>query len=256
MGVIIFDGRSSQDYGIVVEHFPDYTAPSREYDKIHIPGRSGDILVPKDSFQNVKRSYSIAIGNEFSKFQSVSEAISEWLYPTVGYARLEDSYEDKYFRMASFLETPTLTNILNIAGRATISFDCKPYRYLKTGEKIEIINSSNLTLYNPTLYETLPVITVRATGATITGSFSVNGTSVTINVQLPNAASSLIIDCEMSDAYVYNASTGIYSNANAGISVANKFPYLKPGVNTFNIASTIPGNTISSLEVKPKWHII
>ena len=44
MGVIVFNGVSSADYGIVVEHFPDTSMPQRDYGKTHVTGRNGDIV--------------------------------------------------------------------------------------------------------------------------------------------------------------------------------------------------------------------
>ena len=64
MGVIIFNGRSSKDRGIEVWSPPNYQVPQKDYDTIHIPGRDGDLLIDKESYKNVSRSYTVSFGQE------------------------------------------------------------------------------------------------------------------------------------------------------------------------------------------------
>ncbi|MEY8515320.1 hypothetical protein AALC25_00060 [Lachnospiraceae bacterium 29-84] len=134
MGIIVFNGKSSKDYGIQVEHPPGYQTPARDYEMIHVPGRNGDILIDNGSFQNVDREYQIAVGSKGEDFTGMANKISEWLHSASGYARLEDSYEPEYYRMASCADGITVENLLRHAGRATLTFNCKPQRFLKSGE--------------------------------------------------------------------------------------------------------------------------
>ena len=154
MGVVLFNGVSSADYGIQVEHPPEYQTPARDYEVIHIPGRNGDLVIDSGSYQNVSRSYQIAIGDLEKDFTSMANAIAEWLNSASGYARLEDSYEPEYYRMAMFQDEITVENILQHAGRTTINFNCKPQRFLKSGETSLLI-SAPTTLYNPTGFHSL-----------------------------------------------------------------------------------------------------
>ena len=41
MGVITFNGITSSSVGVEVETFPNYVAPQKDYEVIHIPGRNG-----------------------------------------------------------------------------------------------------------------------------------------------------------------------------------------------------------------------
>ncbi len=136
MGIVIFDGRSSKNYGIQVEHPPGYQTPARDYEMVHIPGRNGDLLIDNGSYQNVSREYEIAVGSEDGDFTEMANRIAEWLYSTSGYARLEDSYEPGYYRMAACQEGITVENLEQHAGRAKVVFNCKPQRFLKSGEEI------------------------------------------------------------------------------------------------------------------------
>lgn len=231
MGVITFNGIASSTKGIVVEHFPNYETPERDYDVIHVPGKNGDILIDKGSYKNVTRSYDIAIGDRSKNFDEIANDISEWLHSASGYARLEDSYEPLYFRLAMYEESGMIENILNHAGRTTVSFNCKPQRFLKTGEQAKPAG----TLTNPTGFTALPIITVRGSGS---GVLRVGAYTVTIS----SISTSIVINSEIQDAY--SGST----NRNSDITLSNGFPKLVAGNNVVSYSGGI-----SSVEVVPKW---
>lgn len=159
MGIIIFNDKASDDYGIVVEHFPEYQRPAREYDKVHIDGRNGDLIIDKGSYGNAERSYQIAFGEYNGDYTSMANAVSEWLHGSSGYCRLEDTYEPDFYREAIFSADVSFENIYNQAGRATISFNCKPQRFYKYGEESVIYNlSGEKVLYNPSEFDSYPLI--------------------------------------------------------------------------------------------------
>lgn len=64
-------------------------------------------------------------------YEQMAVRVLNWLHQGSGYLRLEDSYEPSYYRLASYKENANLTNILAQGGQATITFDCKPQRFLK-----------------------------------------------------------------------------------------------------------------------------
>lgn len=147
MGVIIFNGIPSTDYKIEVEYFPSYEFPTRDYEKIHVPGRNGDVYIDMDSYSNVSRSYDISFATlKDNQYTKMATGVSEWLHSTNGYVRLEDSYEPEYYRMAVYIEGSSFDNVLNHGGRSTINFDCKPQRFLKIGDQ-PIIFPSEVSRY-------------------------------------------------------------------------------------------------------------
>lgn len=234
MGFIIFNGISSKDYHIQVEHPPGYDTPERDYEVVHVPGRNGDVVIDKGSYQNKDRSYEIAIGSEDRFFPEMANDISEWLHSAVGYARLEDSYEPEYYRMAVYKEETEIENILFHAGRVTVKFNCKPQRFLKAGDTIVKFTSSGI-LKNPTRQIALPVITVYGTSS---GVLTIGEYIVSIS----NIRDSVVINSEMQDAY-----SGL-TNRNADITLTKGFPKLKKGETTISFSGGI-----TSVEVIPKW---
>ena len=60
MGVIVWDGRSSDNLRVIVEHHPVFAMPERKREVISVPGRNGDIIVSQDAFSNVEQEYDLA----------------------------------------------------------------------------------------------------------------------------------------------------------------------------------------------------
>lgn len=147
---------SSDDYKIIVEHFPNRPIPKRKYESISVPGRNGDILIEQDAFENVTQDYDIYISAEQEKLPLPAQRAMDWL-SRGGYRRLEDTYDPECFRLAQFAGGGELKNLFNKFGKATISFNCMPQRWLKEGEH-EIPISGSVTLINPTGFAARPVI--------------------------------------------------------------------------------------------------
>ena len=234
MGVIIFNNKSSADCRIQVAHPPGYAYPERDYTITHIPGRNGDIIQDNGCYKNVERTYEVSFDAPDEDFATYANAVSAWLHSTTGYARLEDSYEPDYYRMATYQESNIFENLYNQAGTATIVFECKPQRFLKTGDNIIAIQN-NLTIMNPTGFEAYPLFKVTGTSGVLT----VNGNSITFS----SINGFVMLDCELQDAYK--------ENINKNSTISGTFPVLKPGSNTIRWT----GN-ISSVTMKPRWWTI
>lgn len=234
MGVIIFNNKSSADCRIQVAHPPGYAYPERDYTITHIPGRNGDIIQDNGCYKNVERTYEVSFDVPNEDFATYANAVSAWLHSTTGYARLEDSYEPNYYRMATYQESNIFENLYNQAGTATIVFECKPQRFLKTGENTITINNS-LTIMNPTGFEAYPLFKVSGTSGVLT----VNGDSLTLS----SINEFVMLDCELQDAYK--------ESVNKNSTISGTFPVLKSGSNTISWTGDI-----SSVTMKPRWWTI
>lgn len=234
MGVIIFNNKSSADCRIQVAHPPGYAYPERDYTITHIPGRNGDIIQDNGCYKNVERTYEVSFDVPNEDFATYANAVSAWLHSTTGYARLEDSYEPNYYRMATYQESNIFENLYNQAGTATIVFECKPQRFLKTGDNTITIQNS-LTIMNPTGFEAYPLFKVTGTSGVLT----VNGNSIMFS----SIDDFVMLDCELQDTYK--------ENINKNSTISGTFPVLKTGSNTISWT----GN-ISSVTMKPRWWTI
>lgn len=167
MGKIIFDGKSSDNYGIVVEVLPDYSSAEKNIEFIDVPGRNGQIAIDNGTYKTVERKYNIACGKDApNEFKSSAKAISQWLNRGIGFCRLEDSYEPEIYRMAAYAGPTDISNIYGMAGRAEITFTCQPERYLKSGEiPINLAASigetdKSIVIKNGTEYTSKPLIKI------------------------------------------------------------------------------------------------
>ena len=169
MGIVVFNGISTLDYDITVEQPPNYTGAKRDYESKHIPGRNGDLILDSGSYQNVNREYNLAVGSEQKSFAQLSNILSKWVYSGTGYARLEDSYDPDVYRMAIYNNELQVTNVLNHIARATVSFNCMPQRWLKSGEVAhkfysdysEEGNNKYVRLANPSSQPAKPLIKIK-----------------------------------------------------------------------------------------------
>ncbi len=246
MGEIIWNGVSSRSIPIVIENPPSYMSPERDYDAVHVLGRNGDLLTENNSFKNVECSYDIAFGSYEKVHSEMASAVSEWLRSASGYARLEDTYDIDHFRMAYYQEETDLENVLNHLGRATITFNCMPQRFLKSGETPVIFTETGSILLNPTSFIALPLITVY--GGTGAATLTVNDLTITIK----SIGNQMTFDSELGE--VYMKTTDIPVSKNDQIewpeTIHHAFPSLQKGQNKISFTGHV-----TRVEVIPRWWV-
>lgn len=234
---IIWDGKNSDSYGIIVTKYPDYKKPTRKTDVYSVPGRNGDIIMQQDAWENVNQPYEIAT-NGNGGTAADSSNVSEWLFSADGYCRLSDSFDTTHFRLAYCSNGYDVENLMGVMGRAKIVFDCKPQRFLITGETPVTISTSGQTINNPTEFNARPLLKVIGGGSS--GTLTINGTVFTIS----NTSAPIFIDCEEMDCYDANG-----DNKNSIVSSSNsEFATIAPGSNTIGFTGGI-----TSVVITPRW---
>lgn len=270
MGTMIFNGISTVDLGVVIQTPPIYEFPSKRVDSVQIQGKNGDIIIDKNSFNNVNREYNIAtvFKNDDSFISKVREIV-DWLSSIGGYARLEDSYEPDYFRLAMYRSGGQLPNFYDKATAMIVRFECKPQRFLKSGEElitemtpgVPITNNVWFNIINETKYVALPEFTINGEGIKI--EFKTGGEIAPTNNDLDISISGVIsngkIDCDLQDCYdetgYLNNRTTITEPIVYGNPVRKEsltFPKLYPGNNWIKIS----GTTFTSMTIKPRWWVL
>lgn len=234
--MISWAGTNSDSLGVIVEHYPIRVLPERVQTATEIAGRNGALLTVDGNWQNYEQEYEVYISAEKRGLVRAARAVAEWLTAPVGYQRLEDSYEPDVYRMAFYEGGQDIESILNRFGRATISFNCKPQRFLKSGEATKTFTAAG-SLTNITKFDALPMITVYGSGA---GTVTVGGITVTLSA----IDEYTVLDCELMDAYKGT------TNKNPTVT-ATEFPKLSPGANTISFSGGV-----TSLEIVPRWWTI
>lgn len=234
-GLIVYGGETSADYGIVVSEVPSFDKPTKRSNVFNVQGRNGSIIFQDGSFDDVTRSYKVWIAENHNDLADKVNAVSGWLYSKSGYQRLEDSFEPDVFRLAYYNGSGNVSNELMSYGETTLSFTCRPERFLKSGEE-EITVANGDKLNNPTRFESKPLIHIEGSG---TVSISISGKAMTATL-----SDYINIDCDRMNAYRLPI-----ENRNAYIS--GTFPTLIAGTNTISLTGSITKCTIT-----PRFFII
>lgn len=212
-----YNGRSSLDFGVRISGTGTFGAPEVDYEEIEVPGRNGSLLVSNHRFKPIRVSYPASI---VKNLDSNLSALRAFLLSDFGEHRLTDSYHPSEYRMAAYVGglEPDVTSG-NKAARFTLVFACRPERWLLSGENSMTIPSTatTLTLTNPTLFSSRPLITVKGNGELKIGSDI-------ITIQSNSGA--LTIDSEMEDVY-----EGSENRNSCVILSSGEFPRLHPGEN-------------------------
>lgn len=230
---ITFNGQNSLDYGLYVSGDQTFNSAEKDYSKVSVPGRSGDLLIFNKRYKNVNVNYKAIL---IEDYEDNTESVRAWLLSADGYCRLEDTYHPNEFRIASFAGPIDFDTKMLMAGETTLTFDCKPQRWLKSGEQKILINpANNHSIKNPTLFEAAPILRVYGTG-----TFQIGTGTITIN----EAGTEYIdIDCDIMDCYEG------FVNRNGNVSIS-KWPTLTPGD---NLVVFPYGSNITKIYVTPRW---
>lgn len=226
----IFNGESSADFGVWISGGGTYNAPARDVETAAVPGRNGMVTFDNGRFENIQLTYPAFISR---RFQPRIDGFRAFLLSQRGYQRLEDTYHTDEFRLAIFHSALSVeTTARNLAGAFDIIFDCKPQRFLKSGENFLSVSSGSV-LFNPTRFTALPLI--RATG---NGTLTIGGTTITVS----GNSGQIYLDSDLQDAYL--------GSTNKNSKVTPTFPVLEPGDNLVTITG------LTNVAIMPRWWTI
>lgn len=192
-----FDGVSSRTYGVYITGEAVYNAPARDVEMITIPGRNGAFALDNGRFENIEVSYPAGIfaGTEADFRQAISD-FRNFLCSRKGYVRLQDEYNPDEYRMAVYKSGLEVDPAMLKAGEFTITFDCKPQRWLTSGESAVTIANSGDTITNPTLFDASPMLEVYGYG-----TISFNGYDIEV-------LSDELGEIKVADADTFSSGTG------------------------------------------------
>lgn len=231
---LMYGDISSKDYQIGIYGDALAQAPQKDEEFISVPGRNGDLIVDNGKYKNITVTYKAYLIDEY---HSNIKGFRNVLLSQSGYCKLHDTINPSEYRLAKALPFDITEYGVLRAAEFTLQFNCKPQRFLVEGDiPIEITSASSI--FSPYEEDAKPLI--RAYG---TGSFTMNGVTVTIN----SANGYTDIDCDLQEAYKDTLAT----NCNANIVLTNgAFPYLQTGANAISLSG------ITKLIVYPKWWIL
>lgn len=228
--MITWNGHNSDEFGVIVEHYPGVIIPKRKIEVQSVAGRSDDIIIPSEGFENYEQQYSIFLDvKNIGGLEVAIPKISDWLFSEPGYHRLEDSYFPEYYRMAYLANGQQFSTLLNEYGEGTVSFNCAPERYLKTGEHPITINS-NAVLLNPTGFKAKPLMTFTAPSVDSTITFingetgSANGT---VTIKAIKGAPTVTLDVQAHKIFTNASYVGVFDTS-LSYGIGEYVRYTKP----------------------------
>lgn len=160
-----FDGEDSTSFGVQILGEGTFNAPKRVVESVNVPGRSGAILIDQGYYENITVTYPARlIADSTEDFADAISDFRNFLCSRKGYCRLQDDYNPDEYRLASYTEGLEADVDVLKAGKFDITFDCKPQRYLTSGETEITAISQILEATNPTPYSAKPLLKVEGYG--------------------------------------------------------------------------------------------
>lgn len=240
------DGMDSRDFGVFLFPKDALPSPARDYDRISVPGRNGDVLIDKSRYENVELSYGVIILN--NAYDNVV-AFKNFLLSRAGeYRRLEDTFDrDEYYmaHIVSGIDAIKPTGSEKVI--CELTFDRKPQRFLKLGEEQRTFRAPSTfsqtyeqigTLENPSYYASDPILWVWGKGTVILGDYS-------FEILQNMTGQPTVIDSEEQEA-VYGDNI---ASANKNVKFHyGRFPRTSIGTNVISVSQGI-----TRVRIQPRW---
>lgn len=234
-----YNGPQTTSLGIYITGAGTYDAAELDVTAYSVPGRNGDVIISNNRYKNITVTYPAFIPGGF---EAQAQAIRNFMRGAKTYARLTDTYDTNHFRLAiaTGVQKFTPTN-RNDAANFQLVFNCKPQRFLKSGDSY-ITPTSGDTFSNTTLFDALPEITFKNISGN-TAYIQVVNSEGTFRLEATGAyTGDLVIDCETQNIY--------YGAANHNDLFEGDFPILAPGTNTITFSG------VTNFKITPRtWEL-
>ena len=234
---LTFNGESSKNYGVYITGSGAYDAPKRDVEMITIAGRNGSFPLDHGRFENIEVTYPAGIfGDDEEDFADAISNFRNMLCSAKGYCRLEDDYNPDEYRLAIYKSGLEVEPALLKAGEFEIVFECKPQRFLKSGETPVTIGAST-TVANPTRFESSPEVRVKGYGTVAFNGYA-------IDIQNAVYGNVILVEDKVLKYNYFKLNTNEYANNGDTITLKTS-PSVRIGANDPYVVNskTITGTT-------------
>ena len=130
----VYNGKKSSDFGVWASELGLLESPAKRVEVIEVAGRNGDIIIEDGSYENVKLKFKDCFMIE--DFSKNFNRLKAFLYRQKGYQRLETPWLPDEYRLATFEgDIEPTVRVWEGFGKFDLTFNCKPQRFLKSGEE-------------------------------------------------------------------------------------------------------------------------
>lgn len=177
MHSLIYGGVDSAAYDIYITGTGVYNAPERAVELVQVPGRNGAVAIDQGHWENIEVKYTCGcFGDDQSAFAAKIADFRSAVTSLFGYQRLTDTYNPGEYREAMYISGLEVAPVqYSRAGEFELTFNCKPQRFLTSGETAVSITSGD-ALVNPTSFESRPLLTVKGAGSIEFNGYEINVT--------------------------------------------------------------------------------
>lgn len=252
-----WNGATSDQMGLNVTSRVVYTGPAYSLETVSVPGRSGDILIPNNRYNNKKVTYTGYMRSTGCVGDTPYERLSNglillraWLLQNPGvYLDLEDTYDPGYTRKAFIDGEIGIKEVQDQAFGATvqITFNVQPFMYGPQVPDIVLSRDTGtswkeLEIINPNSFASSPRIVFDMTS---TGYFRITDANGTVT--------SWTIDTVLGGDVIYDNMDWFDESNLLDASVSNSaiFPTLEPGSNKIGILAGV-----RTVTVTPRWRTL
>ncbi|MFZ7301628.1 hypothetical protein ACLSY4_14760, partial [Enterococcus gallinarum] len=160
-GYFEIDNQKSSDFDLYIDTEISFASPEVKGEFVEVSGQDGEPFLTDGKLKNVPKSFpAYLMPTEVSQQQRATD-ISNWLKNNVGWKELFFSGDKEYIYQAIYTaEYEVEANIVGY-GKTILTFNVKPYKFLKTGLTEEVLATS---ITNPTNRISRPKITIKGTG--------------------------------------------------------------------------------------------
>ena len=239
----IFNGQSSLELGIRIRTKSIFSMPKYDMNFVSIPGRNGDLINSNKRIGNVSISYTCFVpAKSIEELATKIRNIKKWLYADVdSYHEFQDSYEPDFVRYAVFANKLDITEQVNKIGVFTLTFSCKPFKYLEESLSLKEISQSGATLFNPYPFASKPYFRIEGNGSI---NLIITNSKGTNTWYFSNVEDYIEIDSELMSCF---KDTVLENKKMYG----NDFPLLEGGENHIEVT----GN-VTKLSIIERWNVL
>lgn len=233
-----YDGiRSKEDLQLTVTKVKHLGSAEKDVEKVHVPGRNGDLLIDNGSYQNkIIEIEAVIRAKTQEELNTIAYTCKRFIQAKNGYNKLIISEDPDYYYEATCINAIDIEEIIQKYSTIKFKFDCKPMKKAKTGDELIQVLEKGTVLTNPSYMESFPYMKIFGNG----------DIDVFINnqkLELKNVVSYIEVDSEMMNCFkdTYNQNSKMYSD----------FPVLEPGDNVITWQGTV-----QKVEILSRWRAL
>jgi phage-related protein len=239
-----FGNVDSSDYGIFISGEGVFNAPQRAVEVVTVPGRNGAVVIDQGRYENISVEYPAGVfGDDQTEFRTKLSQFRNALKAQLGYQRLTDTYHPDEYRMGVFVDAIEVDPVrYNTAGEFKLIFNCKPQRFLTSGEDPVSVASGD-SIVNPTLFDSQPLIEFEGYGR-----IEINGNTIVVHnepyglVPLHSRSSTMSASVSLNSANLALMNTGDRIDVSSGNGFSFQVNDVGSNVTLTNVTATLSGD--------------